>query len=172
MLYDTRSTCWATGSFLSYVAFLVCGFPVIAGNPGTLQETEEDVEVIIGTRGGFVHKKESKKGGPITGVFFVSQRIGEDGLRIVAELSELESLCLMGSTLSNGSLWPIKMLPLLRDLNLLPFPTTAPAMDGRDAMSELVFREGFWVRADNVEQDLVVVRDIVRDDAYRTAPRS
>ncbi len=36
-------------------------------------------------------------------------------------------------------------------------------------MSELVFREGFWVRADNVEQDLVVVRDIVRDDAYRTA---
>ena len=36
-------------------------------------------------------------------------------------------------------------------------------------MNELVFREGFWVRADNVEQDLVVVRDIVQGDAYRTA---
>jgi hypothetical protein len=37
------------------------------------------------------------------------------------------------------------------------------------AMSDLVFREGFWVRDDNAEQDLVVVRDIVRDDAYCTA---
>ncbi len=36
-------------------------------------------------------------------------------------------------------------------------------------MSELVFREGFWVRANNVEQDLVIVRDIVQGDAYRTA---
>jgi len=32
-------------------------------------------------------------------------------------------------------------------------------------MSELVFREGFWVRADNVEQDLVVVRDVFHRDA-------
>jgi FkbM family methyltransferase len=36
-------------------------------------------------------------------------------------------------------------------------------------MSDLVFREGFWVRADNVEQDLVVVRDIFLGDAYKTA---
>lgn len=36
-------------------------------------------------------------------------------------------------------------------------------------MSELVFREGFWVRADNMEQDLAVVRDIVQSDAYCTA---
>ncbi len=36
-------------------------------------------------------------------------------------------------------------------------------------MSELILREGFWVRAANVEQDLVIVRDIFRDDAYRTA---
>jgi len=35
-------------------------------------------------------------------------------------------------------------------------------------MSDLVFREGFWVRDDNAEQDLVVVRDVVHDDAYRT----
>jgi precorrin-6B methylase 2 len=34
---------------------------------------------------------------------------------------------------------------------------------------ELVFREGFWVRADNEEQDLVIVRDILQQDAYRTA---
>jgi hypothetical protein len=35
-------------------------------------------------------------------------------------------------------------------------------------MSELVFQEGFWVRADNVEQDLVIVHDIYQQDAYRT----
>jgi FkbM family methyltransferase len=36
-------------------------------------------------------------------------------------------------------------------------------------MSQLVFREGFWVREDNVEQDLVVVRDVFQNDCYRTA---
>jgi FkbM family methyltransferase len=36
------------------------------------------------------------------------------------------------------------------------------------ARSGLVRAEGFWVRADNVEQDLVVVRDIFEEDAYKT----
>ncbi|MFQ5731658.1 MAG: FkbM family methyltransferase [Planctomycetaceae bacterium] len=31
----------------------------------------------------------------------------------------------------------------------------------------LIRRCGFWVRSDNVEQDLVVVRDIVEEDSYR-----
>ena len=38
-----------------------------------------------------------------------------------------------------------------------------------EVSSPLVFREGFWVRADNIEQDLVVVRDIFQGDAYRTS---
>jgi FkbM family methyltransferase len=36
-------------------------------------------------------------------------------------------------------------------------------------MSDLIFREGFWVRHDNIEQDLVVIRDVFQGDAYRTA---
>jgi FkbM family methyltransferase len=36
-------------------------------------------------------------------------------------------------------------------------------------MSALIFREGFWVREDNVEQDLVVVRDVYQNDCYRTS---
>jgi FkbM family methyltransferase len=34
--------------------------------------------------------------------------------------------------------------------------------------SELLRAGEFWVRADNIEQDLVVVRDIFEDDAYKT----
>lgn len=32
----------------------------------------------------------------------------------------------------------------------------------------LTFSSGFWVRQDNVEQDLVVVHDVYHDDSYRT----
>jgi FkbM family methyltransferase len=36
-------------------------------------------------------------------------------------------------------------------------------------MSALVFREGFWVREENVEDDLTIVRDVFHNDCYRTA---
>jgi FkbM family methyltransferase len=36
-------------------------------------------------------------------------------------------------------------------------------------VSPLVLREGFWVREDNVDQDLTIVRDVFHNDCYRTA---
>ncbi|MDP7014684.1 MAG: FkbM family methyltransferase [Pirellulaceae bacterium] len=38
-----------------------------------------------------------------------------------------------------------------------------------DDQSELMPHHGFWIRRDNAEQDMVIVRDIFEGDAYRTA---
>ena len=42
-----------------------------------------------------------------------------------------------------------------------------PPVNG--SAESLVHRDGFWVRADNIKQDLVIVRDIFHGDAYRTS---
>jgi len=39
----------------------------------------------------------------------------------------------------------------------------------KDATSALVYTRGFWIRSDNAQQDLVVVKDIVEDDSYQVA---
>lgn len=48
----------------------------------------------------------------------------------------------------------------------IPLPATSPR-DG-DKQGPLVVEGDFWVRRDNLQQDLVIVRDVYEQDAYRT----